>query len=74
MVKIEADKSKVHIQINGMTNEIIGDMVESIKCFHDMLKNQHPEDAELFRRTIFLNEDLIFRTHDKSGDDSPRHK
>jgi hypothetical protein len=73
MVKIEADKRNVHIQIKGMTNEIISDMVESVKCFYEMLKNQHPEDAELFRRTIFLNEDLIFRADDKK-EDCPRHK
>lgn len=74
MVKIEVNKDELHMEIEGMGDEIIADMIVAIKGFYNALAKKDTEEAEIFRRTIFLREDLIFRTNDKSGDDSPRHK
>lgn len=74
MVKIEVNKGEFNMEIEGMGDEIIAEMIVAIKGFYNALAKDDAEEAEAFRRAIFLNEDLIFRTHDKSGDDSPRHK
>ena len=74
MVKIEVNKGKFNMEIEGRGDEIIAEMIVAIKGFYNALAKDDAEEAETFRRMIFLNEDLIFRTNDKSGDDSPRHK
>jgi hypothetical protein len=74
MVKIKVNKGELHMEIEGRGDEIIAEMIVAIKGFYNALAKNDTEEAETFRRAIFLREDLIFRTNDKSGDDSPRHK
>lgn len=62
------------MEIEGRGDEIIAEMIVAIKGFYNALAKNDTEEAETFRRVIFLREDLIFRTNEKSGDDSPRHK
>ncbi len=74
MVKIEVNKGELHMEVEGRGDELIAEMIVAIRGFYNALAKDDAEAAETFRRAIFLNEDLIFRTNDKSGDDSPRHK
>ena len=74
MVKIKVNKGKLHMEVEGRGDEIIAEMIVAIKGFYNALAKNDTEEAETFRRIIFLREDLIFRTNDKSVDDSPRHK